>query len=125
MSTLNDQGLPKDYNFKAEYEVTPRDVKKMLDEEADFVLLDCRTNDERELVKIDGDHEFIPIQEIEGRVDELTEYKDKKVITYCHAGGRSMRMTLALRQIGFKDAWSMAGGIDLWATDIEPDKPRY
>ena len=41
------------------------------------------------------------------------------MIVHCKSGGRSMQFVQILRQNGFKDAKSMAGGILLWNKDVE------
>jgi rhodanese-related sulfurtransferase len=38
---------------------------------------------------------------------------------------RSMHATLFLRQHGKQESWSLAGGIDLWSRQIDPQVPRY
>ena len=40
----------------------------------------------------------------------MTPHKDEKIVVHCKSGGRSMQFTQALRQAGFKDVKSMAGG---------------
>ena len=40
-------------------------------------------------------------------------------------GGRSLRVAAFLRQQGFDQAQSMAGGIDEWSQTIDPAIPRY
>ncbi|MEM6757815.1 MAG: rhodanese-like domain-containing protein, partial [Planctomycetota bacterium] len=40
-------------------------------------------------------------------------------------GGRSLKVTQFLRQQGFTDVKSLAGGIDAWSRSIDPDVPRY
>ncbi|MDA7978508.1 MAG: rhodanese-like domain-containing protein [Pirellulales bacterium] len=89
----------------------------------DFLLLDCREADERELVHIDGSG-FIPMSELQQRVDELAEHKDRQIVIYCHHGGRSLQVTRWLRQQGYH-AQSMAGGIDAWAEEIDTSLQKY
>ena len=36
-----------------------------------------------------------------------------------------MHATLFLREKGKEQTWSLAGGIDLWSTEIDPQMPRY
>jgi rhodanese-related sulfurtransferase len=36
-----------------------------------------------------------------------------------------MNATLFLRERGLKQVWSLAGGIDLWSSQIDPEVPRY
>ena len=68
---------------------------------------------------------MIPLQEITKFGEELKKHKDEKVIVHCKSGGRSMQFTQILRQNGFGDVKSMAGGILLWNKDINPGGPQY
>jgi rhodanese-related sulfurtransferase len=47
------------------------------------------------------------------------------VLVICHSGRRSLRVASTLRALGFPNAYSVAGGIDLWSVDIDPTIPRY
>ncbi|MCE9589925.1 MAG: rhodanese [Planctomycetes bacterium] len=118
------EGLPPNYPFQPDWEVTPRQVKAMLDAGDDFVLIDCRTPGEYQVTRVEGSV-LVPLQEVAARLPELEKYRDQKIVVNCHHGVRSLRMTAALRQQGFEDVKSMAGGIDLWAMDIEPGMKRY
>jgi len=123
-SPLNEQGLPHGYMFKPDWEVTPRQVKAMLDEGADFVLIDCRTPREYQVARI-VEAQLVPLQELGQRLEDLDELKDRRVVVHCHHGMRSLQMTAVLRQRGFDSVFSMAGGIDLWSCDVDPKVPRY
>jgi rhodanese-related sulfurtransferase len=46
-------------------------------------------------------------------------------VVHCHHGGRSLRVAHWLREQGFANAQSMAGGIDRWSQEIDPSVPRY
>ncbi|MEZ6063257.1 MAG: rhodanese-like domain-containing protein [Planctomycetaceae bacterium] len=89
-----------------------------------FLLLDCREQAEFDRVAIDG-AVLLPMSEIHGRVSELEEHKAAEIVVYCHHGGRSLRVAMWLRQQGFQKAFSMAGGIDQWAMEIDVSLPRY
>lgn len=124
-AALTDQGLPQNYFLKDDWEVTPRQVKAMLDGDEDFVLIDCRREVEFELVRIEGAQLHV-LQKVRDELPDIVDdYAEKKVVVYCHHGARSMQMTAILRDAGVKDTWSMAGGIDLWAIDIQPGMTRY
>jgi adenylyltransferase/sulfurtransferase len=47
------------------------------------------------------------------------------VIVHCRSGSRSLQFAQLLRQQGFKNVKSMAGGILLWNKDINPGGPQY
>ncbi len=123
-AALDSHGLPPGYNFRPEWEVTPRQVQAMRQQSEDFILIDCRNPAEFEVARIEGS-ELVPLREMANRTDHLEEWSDRKLVIHCHHGVRSLQMTAMLREQGFKNVWSMAGGIDLWAQDIEPGMRRY
>lgn len=105
-------------------EISCQDVKLLQAQGDDFFLLDCREADEYQLVHIKSAR-LVPMSEITERAAELADHRTRRVVVYCHHGGRSLRVAGWLRQQGFTQAQSMAGGIDAWATQIEPGMPRY
>jgi rhodanese-related sulfurtransferase len=125
---LDDRGLPVGGRpFKPEWETTPREVKAKLDSESDaLVLIDCRRPEEHEHCRIESPNQrLVPMHETWSRLKELSPLKDKEVVVYCHTGRRSLWVAAFLRQAGFKDVKSMAGGIDVWSIDIDSSVPRY
>jgi adenylyltransferase/sulfurtransferase len=122
--SLDAKGLPPNYPYNPDWEVTPREVKSLLDEHKPFVFIDCRLPNEYAITKIDG-AKLIPLQEIAQRFGELKGHESEKVIVHCKSGGRSMKFAQLLRQNGFKDVKSMAGGILLWNKDVNPGGPQY
>jgi rhodanese-related sulfurtransferase len=101
-----------------------RSVKDMLDAGEDFLLLDCREQNEYALVQIDGS-QLIPLSEIPNRLAELEAYRSKRIVAHCHHGGRSLQVTEWLRNQGFDKVQNMMGGIDSWALLIDTALPRY
>jgi len=121
---LDANGMPEGWPLQADWEVSPARVKQMLDAGEDVTLLDCRLEQEKAVAELDGSV-FIPMQELGDRVDELDEYLDRKLVVFCHAGARSLKVAMFLRERGFEDVWSMAGGIDLWSQSVDETVPRY
>lgn len=105
-------------------EVDCKTVKAKLDAGDDFVFIDCREQDEYDHVRIDGST-LIPMSQMAQRVDELQEHKDRDIIIHCHHGGRSLNVANWLKRQGFRNPLSMAGGIDVWAEEIDSSLPRY
>lgn len=105
-------------------EIDVHAVKKLLDGGEDFLLLDCREPEEVNFVRIPGST-VIPMKEIPSRMDELAGFREKRIVIHCHHGGRSLRVANWLRQQGFSHAQNMAGGIDAWSLEIDPQLPRY
>ena len=56
----------------------------------------------------------IPMLELESKLVELEEYKEKEVVTMCPGGGLSLAAVDIMREAGFKDVKSLKGGTDLW-----------
>ena len=126
---LDERGLPEGYPLQEGWEVTPRQVKALIDAgrigvDGDVLLLDVRTPAELEAAAIGG-ATAVPMQDNRSALPDLEAYADGPVIVSCHHGGRSLQVTAFLRQQGFDDVTSMAGGIDVWARDIDPSVPRY
>jgi sulfur-carrier protein adenylyltransferase/sulfurtransferase len=122
--SLDDRGLPKGYNFKPDWEVTPREVKQMLDSHEKFYFVDCRLPNEYAITRIEG-ATLIPLQQIAQHGDKLKAHIDEPIVVHCKSGGRSMQFVQILRQNGFKNARSMAGGILTWNKDVNPGGPQY
>ena len=57
---------------------------------------------------------WIPMLELESRLDDLEEYKEKEIITMCPGGGLSLVAIDILTEAGFKDVKSLKGGTDAW-----------
>jgi rhodanese-related sulfurtransferase len=105
-------------------EISCRETQRLLEENPSALLLDCREQQEYDLVKISA-AKLIPMSEFPVRVSELEPHRASPIIIHCHHGGRSAQVAMWLRGQGFNTAQSMAGGIDEWATEIESGLPRY
>jgi adenylyltransferase/sulfurtransferase len=123
-SNLDPRGLPPGYAFKPDWEITPREVKAMLDRGEKFYFVDCRLPNEYQITHIPG-AELIPLQQMAQFRNQLEQHKGERIIVHCKSGARSMQFTQALRQSGYSDVRSMAGGILLWNKDINPGGPQY
>jgi sulfur-carrier protein adenylyltransferase/sulfurtransferase len=122
--SLDSRGLPPGYNYDPNWEVTPREVKSLLDKHEKFVFIDCRLPNEYAITSIAG-ATLLPLQQLPARFSEIKGSANDKVIVHCKSGGRSMQFAKMLKQQGFKDVKSMAGGILLWNKDINPGGPQY
>ncbi|MGE4197104.1 MAG: rhodanese-like domain-containing protein [Phycisphaerales bacterium] len=125
---MDSRGLPVGYEFRPEWEITPRDTKALIaDTTKHAVLLDCRRPEEWAAGRIQG-AVHIPMDQIERRAEELEDDDGGRahpIAVYCHTGRRSLRVAATLRGLGFTGAYSVAGGIDLWSVDLDPSIPRY
>jgi adenylyltransferase/sulfurtransferase len=105
-----------------EAEIEPRSLLAELSGDPAPVLLDVREPWEHELVHIGGAR-LIPLAELPARLAELPGHAE--IVAYCHKGVRSLRARELLRGAGFGRVRSLAGGIDRWAAELEPEMTRY
>jgi rhodanese-related sulfurtransferase len=89
-----------------------------------LTLVDCRETPEHEICQIPG-ADLLPMSQIEGRMQELAPLRGRPLVVICHHGVRSLQVAIWLRQQGFAQAQSMAGGIDRWAIEVDPAMTRY
>ena len=90
------------------------DVQKKISAKDSILLLDVRTATEFDgpLGHIAG-AVLLPVQELEQRIDELNEHKEKEIIVICRSGNRSQTGTRILISHGF-NAVNMMGGMKAW-----------
>ena len=104
------------------FQVGVRELERWLEEGREMTLLDVRTPVEWEIARIEGST-LIPLQELPERVGEVGN-GEGIVVSICHHGQRSARATALLRDRGLS-AVNLAGGIDAWSREVDPDVPRY
>ena len=103
-------------------DITATEAKEHVDSGTKVTLLDVRNAPEYEICRIEG-AVLIPLPELQDRLGEL-DSRDFFVV-YCHHGPRSTRAVNLLREVGFSRTKNLAGGIDAWSLEVEPDVPRY
>ena len=106
----------------ANIEVTPREVKSMMERGDKFLLIDVREKWEFETSWIEG-AVLVPMREIPSNLAKFEEADN--IVLFCHHGIRSLDAAAWLRSQDVAGAKSMAGGIDRWAAEIDPKVPRY
>ena len=104
-------------------EISTEDLAQRLQDSAAPVLLDVREPWESQLAGIPGSR-TMPMGEVPSRAHQELD-PDAPVIVYCHHGARSLSVTMWLRQQGFEQAQSLAGGIDRWSQTVDPTIARY
>ena len=104
-------------------EITVDQLKQQLATEHPPLLLDVREPWEFEAAHIPGAR-LMPMSEVPGRAFQEFD-EDQPIAVLCHHGARSLSVANWLRQQGFSNAQSVAGGIDLWSRVIDPSVPQY
>lgn len=90
--------------------LTPAEMKEMMDQDKEYILIDVRSQEEFNQGHISG-AKSIPVSELEGRLDELS--KNEKIIVYCQSGQRSKTAAEILMKNGFNSIYNL-GGIEDW-----------
>ena len=103
-------------------EISAADAAVAAGRDPSTVLVDVREPFEWDIVHVDGAR-HVPLRELPARLNELDGHAD--VLVYCHHGTRSRRAVELLKAAGFSKARSVRGGIDAWATEVDPRLPRY
>jgi adenylyltransferase/sulfurtransferase len=110
-----EQGIP---------EIPAAAVREALDRGEDLLLLDVRQPEEFAVARIAGAR-LVPLGELEERLGELAEWRERRVVVTCHHGMRAARGAEILRQHGFRSVENLAGGIEAWSLTVDPAVPRY
>ncbi|HWQ84499.1 MAG TPA: rhodanese-like domain-containing protein, partial [Anaerolineales bacterium] len=84
---------------------------------AGVFLLDVRTPEEWTEVHIPNTT-LIPLDELQARLSELPQ--NAEIVVVCRSGNRSQQGRDILREAGFEQVSSMAGGIREWSSQGHP-----
>lgn len=101
-------------NAEGYKDISVASADSLIKADTNTVVLDVRSPDE---FASETGHlknaKLIPVDELEGRIDELSAYKDKTIVTYCRSGRRSAQASDILAKKGFKVV-NVEGGITSW-----------
>jgi rhodanese-related sulfurtransferase len=103
-------------------QIEPRELSERIEGGEPIYLLDVRTREEFEAVKLPKAHLFTQelMQEILG-----SESRTNLFVIYDHTGARSMDAAAYFQGHGFENVKSLRGGIDAWSAEVDPKLPRY
>jgi sulfur-carrier protein adenylyltransferase/sulfurtransferase len=105
-------------------QMTPAELKQRLDAGDPLVLVDVREPFEWDIANLSAyGARLIPLDEVLERSDEIDAAAE--VVVYCRSGSRSAGAVRQLRQRGYQRIWNLKGGINGWASDVDPSLPAY
>jgi rhodanese-related sulfurtransferase len=84
-----------------------------------LVVLDVRTQDEYNKGHLDN-AVLIPLEELESRITELSQYKNTKIVVYCRIGNRSPEASSILSSQKFTKVLNVLNGITDWESANYP-----
>jgi len=94
-------------------EISVSDLKRMQQSRENFTLVDVRERDEQSRGTIPGAVE-LPRGIVERDIDKATSNKEQPLVIYCAGGARSALAALNLKQMGYTNVMSLAGGYTAW-----------
>ena len=93
------------------------DLKKMIDDQVNFQLIDVRESYEHENANVGG--ELIPLGTIVDEANRIS--RELPVVIYCRSGARSAAAVKELEsRFGFSNIHNLKGGILAWSKEIDP-----
>jgi adenylyltransferase/sulfurtransferase len=99
--------------------VEPQELADRLDR---VVLVDIREAHEWDISGLPGSVR-IPLAELEGRIGEIG--LGRPVVVLCNRGPRARFAAVKLLAAGFPDVAFLDGGLNAWASEIDPAMRRY
>lgn len=103
-------------------QIEPRELSNRLAAGEKISLLDVRTREEFDAVKLPGAQFFT--QELMQEI--LSKWaRENLLVIYDHQGSRSMDAAAYFQGHGFENVKSLRGGIDAWSVEVDPKLPRY
>ena len=111
-------------------EISVETIQTKLETDESFVWLDVREPYELDRVKVvDSRIVLLPLSRLAAQqldaVPDALQDKETEVIVFCHHGMRSLQVAQILENAGFQRIINLAGGIDAWAREVDPNMPTY
>jgi rhodanese-related sulfurtransferase len=102
--------------------LSPQELKSIMDSGEQFRLIDVREQWEFEIAKLDNS-ELLPLSNFINLSSSLNP--EEKLIIYCHHGTRSYNACQYLAKKGFSNLFNLNGGINAWSKEIDSNVPQY
>ncbi len=99
--------------------ISPRQVRQMMDNGDDFILLDVRSPAEQAMMRITG-AKLVPLGALREKLDTLP--KDKEIVTFCKISLRGYEAQKILNAAGFTKVSFLDGGVLTWPYGLETDQ---
>ncbi len=109
--------LPLFFNECSMREISPLELKTLMEEKVDFQLVDVREPEEHANFSIGGI--LIPMNHIPAEYFQID--KSKPVVVYCRSGARSANVISYLEQMhGYTNLMNLKGGVLAWLSEVGP-----
>ena len=94
--------------------ISPQDLKNLLDNKEDVLVLDTRNEYETRVGKFENaiDFNLDTFRDFPEAIESLPEeYKDKQIVMYCTGGIRCEKASAVMMKAGFADVKQLEGGV--------------
>jgi len=102
--------------------IEPLELKQRIDRGEKMEIIDVRETFEHEVARIEGAR-LLPLSRFPEWAGTLDP--DAEIVFMCHHGIRSAQVCAYLARDGFMHLYNLAGGIDRWSSEVDPNVPRY
>lgn len=111
-------------------EITVQELaRRRANNDKSFFLLDVREPMEIEMADLGEEVLYVPMSQLvamqTAALPEEAENKEAELVIMCHHGNRSAQVTAWLTQQGWQNVYNLVGGIEAYATQIDPKVGRY
>jgi adenylyltransferase/sulfurtransferase len=113
---------PDEGSAGADWDITATALAESMKTDNDLKIIDVREPHELEISHIEG-AVLIPMGQLASRLSELNSADD--IVLICKAGTRSTRALEILHSAGFRKMKNLKGGINAWASEVDPSLPIY
>ena len=110
------------HDADAKIQISPQEFAALRQADPGVLVLDARTREEHEAVKIEGSR--LITQDVIGEVFNSAD-KTKPLVIYDHMGTKSLDAAAYFIGHGFSETKCLAGGINAYSTEVDPSLPRY
>ncbi len=103
-------------------QIEPRELAQRMNSGDRINVLDIRTREEFDAVKINGAQFFT-----QDLMQEITSNwpREQLLVIYDHTGERALDAAAWFQGHGFEQVKVLRGGIDAWSAEVDPKLPRY
>ena len=116
------EAIQSSHEQDAKILIAPAELASLREQNHSLRLLDVRTREEYDAVRIEGAVLMSQqtMQEILGRWP-----RQELFVIYDHAGSQALDAAAYFAGHGFEQVRCLRGGIDAWSREVDPKLPRY
>lgn len=126
--TIDLVDTPQGRGFKVDNPNAPRvkemsvhELKRLMDDDESFHLIDVRTPAEHEKARIEGAR--LLDQALYEQLQSLPRHE--RLVFICHHGPRGVNAAEQFLSMGFVDVHNVSGGLHAWSLEIDSSVPQY